>query len=509
MSQDGRDTSDKAKPDRKDAPASGESKTESASGKGGATATSATAAGAPKKAEPQAAAKDEAGAGAAASKTSTGADKPSSGKDEAAKKPGAGKEAAAASTTAAAGGAKEAKPASRGAAPGGRRAKSSGSLAAVLWTLVVVAVGGGVAIATLPRWQPAWNDSVGQRFPALRITLGGAGNGNETKLDQRLANVESRLGDLSTLDQRSKRLSNELDQALKRISQLEAGIKEVRKVAEQVASQPAKGDASQTLNDVMRRLKALEGSAANESTLKQSVSEMQSKLSQLEQQTAKASQAAQANEAAQKQSVSEMQSKLSQLEQQTAKATQAAQANVAAQADSKALLLAVSQLRDSVRRGEPYAKDLDALRKIAGNDTEVAAALAPLQDHATTGIPTLAALTQRFEAIAGRLVSAANVSTNAPWWQRALGKVEGLVSFRRDSAAAGGVQGAVAQAEHLLSDGDLKGAVAALAEVKPKLGPEATSTLAPWLAEANARLDAERALAALHVKAISQLGGAG
>lgn len=504
MSQDGRDTSDKASPERQDAPAAdGDSKKKAAADTAGKTSTDGSSSAAPKRVQPTAAGPSGAttapatdgteGAGksaaeasaarrettsptpAAATDTSKGTSKDAS--KDAPEKP------AAAAKTASGGSAAQAKTAAHRAPR--KKKESGGGLSTVLWTLLVVAVGGGVAIATLPRWQPAWNENVGAQFPALRITLG---DGGGSELDTRLADVESRLGDIAALDQRSQELAGELDRAIARINELESGIREVRQVAEQVAEQPAQSDASEALQSINKRLEALEGRAVSEGELDQSMSRVQGRLSELEQQTADAR--------------AELRNRLDALAERTA------DVRTAAQDDSQALVLAVAQLRDSVRRGLPYAEDLETLRTIS-DDGELAQPIAQLEGHAATGIPTLTTLAQRFEAIAGGLVTAARATDDAPWWQRAMDEVGGLVSLRRKDGGAGGVEGAVARAEQMLAEGDLKGAVDTLDGLTPNLTETAKEVLGPWLTDARSRLTAERALATLHVRAISSLGEAG
>lgn len=283
--------------------------------------------------------------------------------------------------------------------------------------------------------------------------------------------MESRLDDLAALDQRSQQMAAELDKALQRIAELEAGIKEVREVASQAAGQPGGAGANETLASINRRLEALEGSAAAGGALQQSMQQVRNRLEELEQ--------------------------------------QAAQARSAAKDDSQALVLAVAQLRDSVRRGVPYADDLEALRKIADENGEIASSLSQLEGRAATGVPTLAALSRRFDAMAGKLVNAAQAGADASWWEQAAERVGSLVTFRRKDGSVGGAEGAVAQAEQLLDQGDLKAAVNVLEGLSPKLDANAKKVLDPWLDDANARLAAERALATLHVRAISALGEAG
>lgn len=175
---------------------------------------------------------------------------------------------------------------------------------------------------------------------------------------------------------------------------------------------------------------------------------------------------------------------------------------------AQALVLAVAALNEAIVKGEPYAKPLEGLAAIAKDDPNVKAAAALLARHAKTGVPTLAVLRARFDAIAGRIVQASRTADDSGWMARAADRIASLVTWRRvgDNAKPDTVDALVARAETLLKAGDLAGAVKALNDLAGER--KASAVAGPWLADAKARLAAERAVASLHLHALSLLASA-
>ncbi|MFQ5985225.1 MAG: mitofilin family membrane protein [Alphaproteobacteria bacterium] len=172
-----------------------------------------------------------------------------------------------------------------------------------------------------------------------------------------------------------------------------------------------------------------------------------------------------------------------------------------------AFLLAVMGLGEALRSSGPFADGLAALRAVAGGDPEVEAALAGFAERADDGIPTLAQLRTRFARVADAAVRAAASPEPDSWLDRALGLLSGVVTWRRVGGDVPGdeVDAVVARAEAQLKAGDL---AAAIEEVERLGGPAAAAT-SRWLADAQARLEAERGLKALTARALVRLGGEG
>lgn len=168
---------------------------------------------------------------------------------------------------------------------------------------------------------------------------------------------------------------------------------------------------------------------------------------------------------------------------------------------AEALLLAVAQLREAASRGEPYRAEWEAVASLTqGQPGEGLDALAA---GAATGLPTHAALARAFEALAPQILRAEIMPQGDGLMRQTLDRLSQLVSVRRtDGGGAESTSGRVAAAQKHLAEGDLAGAVGAVAGLN---GP-AAERAASWLAEAGARLSADKALSELTARAAAQAG---
>lgn len=172
----------------------------------------------------------------------------------------------------------------------------------------------------------------------------------------------------------------------------------------------------------------------------------------------------------------------------------------------RALVLAVAQLRETLRGSGPFERDLEALAAIGGDDAEVAKTVAMLKPLAAKGLPSVAELRDRFDPVATAVSQAAGRAEGNGWMSRTVDRLSSLVTVRRVDGKADdkSVDGVLTRAEMRLKEGDLGGAVRALDDLT---GPAAASAQ-PWLTEARGRLAVDRALATLHGRAIAMLGPA-
>ncbi len=178
---------------------------------------------------------------------------------------------------------------------------------------------------------------------------------------------------------------------------------------------------------------------------------------------------------------------------------------VAAQhASAQALLLVVAQLRDAVDRGDPYAFELQAIRRIAATPDDVVRidALAP---SAAEGVARKETLLDRFPQVAREALQAENAPADGDLWHRALRKATSLVDIRHVDGQGTGPAAIVARAEAWSKQGDLAKAVQ---EVSTLDGPP-SDVLAPWLKSARARLAADHALSELSASMAAQTAKSG
>jgi hypothetical protein len=122
---------------------------------------------------------------------------------------------------------------------------------------------------------------------------------------------------------------------------------------------------------------------------------------------------------------------------------------------------------------------------------------AALKRFSGTPPPTEATLRLTFEAAAQAALAnrRSTPSGEASVWQRALARIESLVTVREgDQVLLGNpAAGTIAHARHALDAGDLAGALDAL----KSLPPAAADAFAGWMAQAQALLEARNALSAL------------
>jgi hypothetical protein len=170
-----------------------------------------------------------------------------------------------------------------------------------------------------------------------------------------------------------------------------------------------------------------------------------------------------------------------------------------------AKLAAVADLRAALAGSGPFADELDALRALGGD----LGALKPLDASAKTGIPDRALLAERFRAVTAPAILAAANAAPAPepddFSERVLARLEGLVTIRRVDGTQSPSAPAVRDAEAALDSGDLDGALRAL---KP-LGGKDAEAARPFVAEVEARLGAERAVADLARQIAARLASGG
>lgn len=167
----------------------------------------------------------------------------------------------------------------------------------------------------------------------------------------------------------------------------------------------------------------------------------------------------------------------------------AAEAERAAEATRQAALqdAAWIALNEAVKNGQPYADSLTALGASGVPDA--------LAAHAATGLPGLAQLTESFpEAARLALEASLRADEGGGFGDRALSLLRVTTGQRSLTPQEGPDPDAVlSRAEAAVQAGDMP---VALSELQG-LPPEGQAAMAPWVAQAQARIDAEAALAAL------------
>lgn len=170
-----------------------------------------------------------------------------------------------------------------------------------------------------------------------------------------------------------------------------------------------------------------------------------------------------------------------------------------------AMLVAFSQLRDSLNRQAPFEEDLLVLQKLAGEDNpELQAALVRLAPQAERGVLTSEGLSQEFKGLAGDIAFAAVKGEDVSVADQFKTRLFGMFKVEKDGQPVGGTaqQQAVARAQAMLDSGDVQGAVAEL----QKLDGEAGAKAAPFIDKAQQTVMAEQVQTMVYQEILSKLG---
>ncbi len=169
-----------------------------------------------------------------------------------------------------------------------------------------------------------------------------------------------------------------------------------------------------------------------------------------------------------------------------------------------AMLIAFSQLRDSLNRQAPFENDLSLLQKLAGqDDTKLQVALERLAPHADNGVLTTSGLSQEFKGLAGDIVFSSLNGEEISFSEKAKARIHNMLKVEKDGELVTGTdtQAAVNEAQKMLDQGNIEGAIAEL----QRLDGEAAETALPFMEKAQASLMAQQAKKILGDNIISQI----
>ncbi|SMF83779.1 uroporphyrinogen-III synthase [Tistlia consotensis] len=398
--------------------------------------------------------------------------------------------------------------------------------------VLLVAAGAAGAVLTQPYWQPYLDSAL---------------PGFDQRVEARLKPLQERLQALESAPKADgSTLSDQLGQLQDRVSGLADRLSEL---SDQVAAAPTGGGSGPDLAALQQRVDQLESQGGSQPAalddLKQQVAKVQdalaasgadpqalegfrndvaklsarfddlnSTIEQVRQGLAKVD-VVQGDLADLKSRLGQLADQLDQLGSQRLAAlqkqveanAQALQQSSDARNRGALLALALGQLREALRFSEPYRQELQGVEAVAagpGAGAELAGLIQPLKAGADAGVPNLTALRRQFAGLAPEIVGATYGSGEQGWLADLLDRVPELVTVRPVGQATGDSVGAkVARAERALGDGDLPAAVKEIESLDGK--PAAVAK--PWLEAARARLAADKALAELTRRAITELSG--
>ncbi len=160
--------------------------------------------------------------------------------------------------------------------------------------------------------------------------------------------------------------------------------------------------------------------------------------------------------------------------------------------EAAAMLLGLSQLRDSLNRGQtPFKEDLQLLLNMVGEENaELRGALERLAPHAEQGVLTPDGLSKEFRGLAGDIVVASLKGEDVSIQEKAKARLNEIFQIQKDGELLTGTdtQATVARAENKLSGGDLTGALAEL----QSLEGDAAQAAKPFINKAQAALQAQQ-----------------
>jgi hypothetical protein len=337
---------------------------------------------------------------------------------------------------------------------GGAHHKSTSRSVAAMSALATLVL----ALATSPYWAPP----VASVLPWGSAPEAKSVPTDTTALQSRVGALETKLGELAQGQQRV----TALDRRVGQLEQRPAPAPNSQDAQQSAQQTQALGDRLSTIEQRIGTLAAATSSQTAADATKGLQSEIQTLSQKLDEQ-------------------SQLLAKLQSQERGGADRTGAA------------LVVTLGQLRAALATSHPYAAELQAAEALAKDQPDTLAELHKLDGRAQQGVPTLAILTQQFEAITR---SAAPVSAppaaDGGWGARTLAKLKSLVSVRRVGDASGDKTETsgrpLAEAEAALKNGDLAAAVVAMRRAAGSASPVAAS----WLEDAQARLDTEATLTA-------------
>ena len=299
---------------------------------------------------------------------------------------------------------------------------------------------------------------------------------------------------ISDMEKERIRLQGEVGQLLKRLNSIEKTIGGVKQLVKATNYDATTGETKRAIDQITQRLSELEKGGDNFGVLT-------NRLNQLETMSALGSGE---TEKRVTDSTKKMNSLIGQLEGRVHTLEESGQISEGANSDAAAIILAVSQLRKSNVTGEPFDKDTDVLIALAKDHPDMLAALSILEKTAKSGAPTIITLRAEFSNIASDVVSVGNASSGNNWLDGIKKRVLALVSIRKTGVELDdvSVDALVAQTEEHLRQGDLTAAVKIINQLKA-VSKSAAETAEPWLKRAKNRLMVERAVASLHVYAVS------
>lgn len=173
-----------------------------------------------------------------------------------------------------------------------------------------------------------------------------------------------------------------------------------------------------------------------------------------------------------------------------------------------AMLIGLTQFRESLNRSGPFEDDLALLQTMMGDqDPELNAAVEKLAPYAATGVLSSDGLSNEMKALAGDIVIASIKGEDVSIQDKALARFQQVLSIQKDGQPVMGndTQATVARAQAMLDAGDVNGAVT---ELQALQGPP-REVAQPLIDQALVTAMAQKTQSMLANHILSHIKGAG
>jgi hypothetical protein len=173
-----------------------------------------------------------------------------------------------------------------------------------------------------------------------------------------------------------------------------------------------------------------------------------------------------------------------------------------------AMLIALGQFRSSVNRNVPFEQDLNILRRIVGgDDEELNEAITRLAPYAEQGVLSPEGLSEELKTLSGEIIMARMAGEDVSVKDRALQRLGEVISVTKDGEPVAGLataeQEAIANAQAMLDEGDVQGAMQALSALEG----ESAEAAAPWMQMAQGNIAAQGVEEMILQHILGQMGG--
>jgi hypothetical protein len=169
-----------------------------------------------------------------------------------------------------------------------------------------------------------------------------------------------------------------------------------------------------------------------------------------------------------------------------------------------AMLIGLSQFRDSMNRSGPFSEDLALLQTMLGDrDPELNEAIVRLAPYAEQGVLSPSGLSNELKTLTGDIVAASLAGEDISIQERAMARLDGILKIRKDGQPVMGTdaQATVARAQGMLDQGNIDGAIAELQSLQ---GP-ARDTAQPVIDQAEITRLAQQVQTMMTSRVLSQI----